>query len=310
MSAPSNPLVVTVGGGHGAAASLAAIRRYTDRLSAVISVADDGGSSGRLRADLPDLPAPGDIRRCIGALAAHDSVLAEHLEHRFADDGPLQGHAYGNLLIAALSFGLGSFPAAVAEVSRMTGAVGAVHPATAEAVVLACRPDGAPEGTRILGQVAVAGTPGGRHVFLEPASPTSPPEAAAAILAADQVVLGPGSLFTSVLAAAVVPAIHDALRRTSAQRVHVANLRAQQPETAGFALADHVRALLDHDVPVDVVLADPIAAGRVDAATVPGTEVPLVVRSVADDRGLVHEPARLGAALAELLATFGHRGAA
>lgn len=296
------PRVVAIGGGHGAAVSLRAIRQYADEITAVVSVADDGGSSGRLRQDLPDLPAPGDIRRCIGALASDDSHLAHLLEHRFDGDSPLQGHAYGNLLLAALSFGLGSFADAVAEVSRMTGGVGRVLPATQDPVVLACTPADSPGSETIRGQVAVANTPGRRWLSLIPADPHVPQAAVDAVLAADQVVLGPGSLFTSVLATAIVPQVRDALVACSAQRIYVANLWPQSPEADGFDLADHVAALTDHGVPIDLVLADtslPVS-GR---PTGPNGEIPVLQRDIADDRFLGHDPDRLGRALAELTAT-------
>lgn len=290
---PNGPAVVAIGGGHGLAASLRAIRRYASRVTAVVSVADDGGSSGRLREELPDLPAPGDIRRCLGALAHPDSRLASLLEHRFDEDGPLNGHAYGNLLLAALSFGFGSFTEAVAELGRMTGGIGEVLPATAVAVELVCsRPD-RPDAEPIVGQVAVARTSGPRRLRLRPERSPSPPEAVEAILDADQIVLGPGSLFTSVLAAAVAPEIADALRRTRATRVYVANLWAQVPEAEGLDVEDHLRVLLDHGIPIDVVIAQ---AGTAVGSSI-GGGVALLVASVADDRGLVHDPARLAEAL-------------
>lgn len=293
---PNGPAVVAIGGGHGLAASLGAIRRYASSVTAVVSVADDGGSSGRLREELPDLPAPGDIRRCLGALADPESKLAGLLEHRFEGDGPLNGHAYGNLLLAALTFGLGSFAAAVTEVRRMTGGVGRVLPATTEAVELACVLDDRPDDPPIVGQVAVAHASGRRRLSLRPERCSSPPEAVDAILAADQVVLGPGSLFTSVLAAAIAPEIAEALRRTSGRLVVVANLRAQVPEAEGFDVPDHIEAFLDHDIPVDAVIAE---RGTVTGETIAG-DIPLVIDSVADERGLVHDPRRLAAALCRM----------
>lgn len=290
---PAGPAVVAIGGGHGLAASLQAIRRYASSVTAVVSVADDGGSSGRLREDLPDLPAPGDVRRCLGALADPASELAGLLEHRFDEDGPLQGHAYGNLLLAALAFGLGSFPAAVAEVTRMTGGVGAVLPATLDAVELACTLLDEPDMAPIIGQVEIAHTSGRRRLWLRPTDCASPPEAVDAVLAADQIVLGPGSLYTSVLAAAVAPEIADALRRTRGKRILVANLWTQIPEAEGFTVADHVQAFLDHDIPIDGVLAQ---TGTISGDTIAGS-IPLRTAEVADDRGRAHHPGRLAAAL-------------
>lgn len=297
----SGPRVVALGGGHGLAASLQAARTYAGAITAVVSVADDGGSSGRLRAEWPDLPAPGDVRRCLCALADPGSALARTLEHRFAEgEGGLGGHAFGNLLLASLTRELGSFTAAVDEVARLVGAVGRVLPATVGPVALEARLRadhlvGVAGGSRVVGQVAVQNAHGVAGISLSPARPASPPAVAAAIAAADQVVIGPGSLFTSVLAAAVVPAVRQALAATSARRVYVANLAPQEPETAGFTLADHLGALAAHDIAVDVVLAH----GDASPASGPGPVV--VTRPLADDRGLVHHPARLGAALSALV---------
>jgi uncharacterized cofD-like protein len=300
---------VAVGGGHGLAATLQAARRYAGTITAVVSVADDGGSSGRLRAAMPELPAPGDVRRCISALADERSALARILEHRFAEaSGDLEGHALGNLLLAELTTELGSFPEAVDEVARLVDAVGRVLPATVGPVSLVgrCAPSaqrasglGTAPDVRVLGQVAVQNTAGLARLSLVPAIPASPPAVGEAIRAADQVLVGPGSLFTSVLAAAIVPAVHQALRETSAQRVYVANLRPQVPETEGFALEDHLAVLVDHGVPIDVVVCQLGHGSTGASAVVPGATV--VEAAVADDRGAVHHPVRLAATLASLL---------
>lgn len=291
-------MVVALGGGHGLSASLRAVRRYAGSVTAIVSVADDGGSSGALRAVMPDLPAPGDVRKCLGALAEEGSAFGRVLEHRF-DAGDLEGHALGNLLLVALSQEMGSFSAAVDEVGRRVGAVGRVLPATIGPVDLRGlrAPAGAPA-TPIDGQVAVQNASGVFEVRLEPSSPASAPEVGDAILAADQVVIGPGSLFTSVLAAAVVPAVRDALQATSAQRVFVANLGPQEPETSGFAVADELAALARHGIPVDVAVADP---ARPLGERSDDGGVPVVSRDVGSASGRVHDPERLAAALAGLL---------
>ena len=302
------PTVVAIGGGHGLAASLRAVRRYAGEITAVVSVADDGGSSGRLRRVMPELPAPGDVRRCLSALADPDSALGRTLEHRFgAEEGRLEGHALGNLILAGLTAELGSFAGAVDELGRLVGSAGRVVPATVGPVALEAelqqtrrRTDDPehPEGPdRVVGQVAVQNAGGVVRVGLTGDQPArlASPEAVAAILAADQVVLGPGSLFTSVLAAAVVPGIRDALTRTDAQRVYVANLAPQMPETAGFTVADHVDAVVAHHIPIDVVVC-PVDAGprpREDGFRV-------VEHPVAAPDGRVHDPARLAEALAAL----------
>lgn len=300
-SAADGPRVVAVGGGHGLSASLQAIRRYASSVTAIVSVADDGGSTGALRAMLPDLPAPGDVRKSLGALAEAGSPIGRVLEHRFSG-GDLEGHALGNLLLVALSQDLGSFSAAVDEMAKRVGAVGRVLPATIGPVDLhgwRLRSDG-PEGAvaEVDGQVAVQNASGVFEVRLEPESPPSDPEVPAAILAADQVVIGPGSLFTSVLAAAIVPAVHGALLATAAQRIFVANLGPQLPETAGFTVESEVAALRRHGVQVDAIVADPARELGDLASVADGASV--VVRPVAAGQGRVHDPALLAAALADL----------
>jgi uncharacterized cofD-like protein len=297
--------VVALGGGHGLSASLRAVRRYAGDITAIVSVADDGGSTGALRAVMPDLPAPGDVRKCLGALAEDGSPIARLLEHRFSGDGNLAGHALGNLMLVALSQDLGSFAAAVDAMGERVGAVGRVLPATVGPVDLhgwRLRSGGAdgPGGAvaELDGQVAVQNATGVFEVRLEPGSPPSAPEVPAAILAADQVVIGPGSLFTSVLATAVVPAVHGALHQTTAQRVFVANLGPQVPETAGFTVADEVAALQRHGVPVDAIVVDPSReVGELEAAA---HGVAVTVAAVGADHGRVHDPERLAGVLLAL----------
>ncbi len=284
------PRVVAIGGGHGLARSLGAARRFAGSVAAVVSVADDGGSSGRLRAQL-EIPAPGDLRRAIGALVGEESALSRALEHRFSS-GELEGHAFGNLLLAALFAGAGDFAAGVAEACRLLGTVGPVYPATLEPVVL--RADA--RGATVRGQVAVMATAAIERVGIEPASARTPAGALAAVAAADLVVLGPGSLYTSVLAALGAPELAAALRASGARVVYVANLREQPPETSGYDVAAHVAALIAHGIRPDVVLADPakIALGRVDSG------VELVAGALAARNGLVHDEDLLAAALAAL----------
>ena len=269
------PRVVALGGGHGLAASLAAARSYASELTAIVSVADDGGSSGRLR-EAFDIPAPGDLRRCLVALSESGSAWAQVFEHRF-DAGELRGHALGNLIIAGLLDATGDMTVALEEAGRVLGATGRVLPATTSPVVL--KAEG--KAGEIEGQVNVQETGDIRSVSLVPPDAAPPPAALAAIADADQVLIGPGSLYTSVLAVAVVPAINDALTSTKAQKVYIANLRPQLPETAGYTLDDHIQALGRHGVEVDVVVHDPARLARADGAG--------------------HDPARLAEALRELI---------
>ena len=283
--------VVALGGGHGLAATLTAARRYASDITAIVSVADDGGSSGRLRQAF-GIVAPGDLRRCLVALGDPDCTWARAFEHRF-DAGELEGHALGNLVLVGLAETTGDFIAALDEAGRLLGAQGRVLPATTEPVMLKAEAAGG----SVEGQVAVQNTGRIAAVSLVPADATAPAEALAAIAAADQVVLGPGSLFTSVLAVVAVPAIREALAATSARKVYVCNLRQQQPETAGYDFAAHVAALEGHGVVVDDVLAHPGAlpppGDRIDARYV---ERPIALPGLAG-----HDPGQLAIALADLV---------
>jgi uncharacterized cofD-like protein len=253
--------VVALGGGHGLAATLRAVRLYADDITAIVSVADDGGSSGRLR-EAFGLPAPGDLRKCLVALAKDEGVWSRVFEHRFAG-GELDGHSLGNLIIAGLTAATGDFATALEEAGRVLGAVGRVLPATIEPVVLKAEvADGAVEG-----QVAVQNSSRISCVSLVPPDPAPPAEAVAALADADQIILGPGSLFTSVIAVVAVPTIRAAVNASPARTVYVANLRPQVPETADFDVAAHVAALAAHRVIPDVVLYDPAHAPGGDRRT-------------------------------------------
>ena len=216
----------------------------------MVSVADDGGSSGRLR-ELLDVVALGDLRKCLVALAAEDSALALAFEHRF-EEGELAGHALGNLVLAGLIEATGDLVSGVREAAQLLGADGDVLPATVERVVL--KADVAHG--EVAGQVAVSAAGNIQTVSLVPADAQPPPLAIERIEAADQIVIGPGSLFTSVLAAAAVRGSPRPWPARRGQRVYVCNLRPQQPETAGFDVAAHLAALTRHGVTVDVVLCD------------------------------------------------------
>lgn len=293
----TGPRVVALGGGHGLAATLGAVRRYAGRITAVVSVADDGGSSGRLRAEL-GVPPPGDLRRCLSALAHEGSALGAALEYRF-HDGDLAGHAMGNVLIAGLTGAAGGdFVGALDEVARLVGAVGRVLPAAVEPVTLAAAAEWSQPG--IEGQVAVQNAGGIRSVCLRPVSPRVPAAVVEAILQAQQVVIGPGSLYTSILPAAIAPAVLAALRESSAQKVYVCNLAPQVPETEGYTAADHLRALCRHGVAVDVMLCHhgALSCRPVELA---GSSARCVERAVARPGAAVHDATLLGSALAELV---------
>jgi uncharacterized cofD-like protein len=284
--------VVAIGGGHGLATTLRATRLYAGQLTAVVSVADDGGSSGRLR-DIAGIPAPGDLRRCLVAMADERSLWSRAFEYRFPS-GDLEGHALGNLLIAGLANVTGDFGQALDMAAALLGTVGRVLPATTVPVVL--KADVA--GTEVIGQVNVSETPGAiTSVSIVPPDAPVPDEVIAAIAEADQVVIGPGSLFTSVLAACAVPGIRDALAARRGGRIYIGNLRPQVPETADFDEIDHLRAVLDHEIPVDVMVCTPIGATSVEAATL-GVE--LVGADLAQPDGSGHDPEGLARVLSQL----------
>lgn len=287
------PSVVAIGGGHGLASSLRASLAFADSLTGVVSVADDGGSSGRIRREL-GLPAPGDLRRCLSALASEDSLLAKSLEHRF-DRGALEGHAVGNLLIAGLASAGGDFAAAIREVARLIGAVGTILPATVEPVTLIADSDDGP----LVGQVTIERATGIRNLRFEQAAPGAPMEAVHAIREADLVLIGPGSLFTSVLAAAVVPEIKQAISETTAHRLFVANVANDRAEARGFDLPEHVEAIRDHEIVIDGVVA-PIGTHRVDEVAAMDPSLSVRIADVAADDGWQHDPVKLGAVLADV----------
>jgi uncharacterized cofD-like protein len=289
------PRVVALGGGHGLATALRAIRQYAGSITAVVSVADDGGSSGRLRRDLGVSP-PGDIRRCLVALAGDDRVWSSAFEHRFRD-GELEGHALGNLVLVGLTETLGSFSAALDEAGRLLGTVGRVLPATVEPVVLKAEL----ADSEVEGQVAVANSRGIRRVELVPADVAATPAAVVAVAAADQVVYAPGSLYTSVLPVLCVDDLRAAIAATPARVVQVANLRPQIPETAGLDGVDHLAAVRAHGARVDVFLYERDGVLAVDPERVRASGTEPVPGAVARDDGLAHDPGRLAKALSALL---------
>jgi uncharacterized cofD-like protein len=308
--------VVAVGGGHGLARALRALRRLDVEPTAVVTVADDGGSSGRLRRDL-GIIAPGDLRMALLALARHER-LATAIAHRFTT-GELEGHALGNLLLVALAERAdGDFVAALDEAAALLDCAGRVLPSTEVPVQLCARIDGA----EVEGQVEIARARGRvERVWLQPEEAQGCKEAVAAIGAADVVVLGPGSLFTSIVATLAVPDVGAALRDSPARVIYVANVSTQHGETSGLDAQQHVDALIAH-VPalrIDTVLLHTGPAGIGGGGSL-GTELhheavaEVVCADVVarDDRGAPgygHDPERLAAALGPLLAgRQGHSG--
>ena len=277
-----------------------AARLYSDDVSAVVTVADDGGSSGRLTRELGVLP-PGDIRNCLVALS-DNKELSELWQHRFTS-GALTGHTVGNLVIAALTERTGDFAAAVEAAGRLLSVRGHVYPSTTEKVSLRARVDGGV----VKGQVAVAQTRAPiQAVYLKPPEPRAHPPAVEAIRAADQIVLGPGSLFTSLIATLLVPDIGRALRETKARRVFVCNSRMQKGETEGLPATAHVEALLAHVGPYTVdamIVQSPVVAEDgvlVDSEALRFLNIDVVEADVARPDG-GHVPERLAKVLSTLV---------
>lgn len=310
--APLN--VVALGGGHGLSASLSALRRVVEHVTAIVTVADNGGSSGRLREEFGVLP-PGDLRQALAALCGDDDwgrTWARVLQHRFDSQGPMHEHAMGNLLIVALWELLGDHVNGLSWVAKLLGAQGTVLPMSVAPIDITAEVRGVEESlpdavTTVRGQVEVASTPG--HVLSIDLSPTNPPacpEALAAVAEADWVVLGPGSWFTSVIPHLLVPDLRRALLTAPARRAVTLNLAPQTGETEGFSPEAHleVLGLYAPDLKLDVVLADERTvtdlAGLRATASAFGAE--LVVADVAADDGTPrHDPVKLANAYASFL---------
>lgn len=307
--------VVALGGGHGLYASLQALQYLTDQITAVVTVADDGGSSGRLREEFDILP-PGDLRMALAALCAETDwgiQWRDALQHRFPGDGPLGGHALGNLIIASLWDLLGDPVAGLDLVGRLLGARGRVLPMAVEPVRIRgtvqghdpSRPD---EVVEVVGQAALAVSPGRvASLQLEPDPPRACDQAIQAIHDADWVVLGPGSWFTSVMPHLLVPELRDALVFTRARRVVTMNVALHDGESARLTPAEHLSALSEYasDLHLDAVLADPNAVGdgEADLRIVAGQMgADLVLAEVADpERPGTHDTLRLAAAYRDMM---------
>ncbi|MCH8899883.1 MAG: uridine diphosphate-N-acetylglucosamine-binding protein YvcK [Acidobacteria bacterium] len=304
------PRVVAVGGGTGLARALRAIRGYAGSIDAIVTVADDGGSSGRLAQEL-GIPPPGDIRKCLIALTPEESVWRRLFEYRFTG-ADVEGHSLGNLIIAALADIEGSFELALRSSEQLLGALGSVLPASPmhlglEAVI---------DGKTIAGQVNIARARGSidRIGVLPPDAPASE-SAIRAIDAADQIVLGPGSLYTSVIATLAVSGITEAVNRTEASLIYVTNLVTQDGETLGLDAADHLDALLHLTglrPPAAIVASDspvhvdpPQEQLVVDGEAIATYGVGLITADLLDREAErpVHDPSLLGEVLRGLVET-------
>ena len=320
----TEPSIVALGGGHGLAASLTALRGVTTDLTAVVTVADDGGSSGKLRTEM-GLPPMGDIRNCIEALADVEPAMTRLLHYRFLPPGPgfgssgvrvdettpFAGHAFGNLLIAALTDITGDFEEAVRQSNRVLAVRGNVVPVAGQPITLHAELE---DGSTLDGQSRIARASGIRRVRITPADIRPATEALDAIANADMVVIGPGSLYTSLLPPLLVPGIREALARTSAPRVFVCNVATQVGETEGYTLSEHLAALAAHGIAdvIDAVLVNgnlnarapanyPAAPVRVDLSLSRSDGPALITRDVVDDANAHrHDPHKLAATILEL----------
>lgn len=294
---------VAIGGGHGLSRCLQALTRVVDHVTAVVTTADDGGSSGRLRRELGVIP-PGDLRMALAALSPRRD-LARLVQYRFGE-GELEGHSLGNLVIVATAdLNGGDVVAALDYVATVLDARGRVLPCTTVPVQLAA----SVEGGEVTGQVTVARSSRIERVRLDPEDPPATPEAVEAILGADLVVLGPGSLFTSVIPNLLVPGIAEAVRETDRPVVHVANLREQPGETEGLDLAAHLRALDGHvpDLRLSALVAHDGPTTAIDGVVLEADPAELapfakevVTADLVDPRG-GHDPGKLAVVLGRVL---------
>jgi uncharacterized cofD-like protein len=310
------PRIVAIGGGTGLSTLLRGLKEHTSNLTAIVTVADDGGSSGVLRTEL-GIPPVGDIRNCIAALADAEPLMSEVLQYRFpaGEDGEthgLGGHALGNLLIAAMTaVEGGDFEDGIRLMNRILAVRGQVVPVSPTPLTLHAR---LADGSVVDGQSRVMRTSGIDRVWLTPEDVRPSDDALTAIAEAELIVLGPGSLFTSLLPSLLIPAIRDAVERAAAPRIFICNVATQEGETSGFDLAAHVDALVAHTSPavVDIVLANNHAAASPSVRPVDGSPnavrlrwppacVPLprlIIDDVVNaDHAHHHDPARLAAAI-------------
>lgn len=279
------PRIVTIGGGHGLATLLRGLKQHTSNLTAVVTVADDGGSSGKLRESFGILP-PGDIRNCLAALSNDEAMLTRLFQYRFSGAQGLEGHSFGNLFITALADLTGSFEDAVVESGRVLSVNGRVLPATLHDVKLVASlelPHSLHE-VRVVGESKIPEMAGRvRRVWLEPDTAPAFPPVIKALLNANLIVVGPGSLYTSILPNLLVGDLLASLRTSRAVKIYVCNIATQEGETDSFTTYDHIRALEEHvgDDLFDVILCNNNYAGKLSSSSV---WVRMDEKSFADDR--------------------------
>jgi uncharacterized cofD-like protein len=315
------PKIVAIGGGHGLNTLLRGLKEYTDNITAIVTVADDGGSSGKLRRDLGILP-PGDFRNCIAALSDAEGLVSQLFQYRFGKDSGLDGHSFGNLYLTAMTAITGSFVSALEESSRVLAVRGRVIPSTLSQVILFAEvavpssATGEPTGQiqRVQGESRISELRGQiQRVYLEPEEVPAYPEAIRAILDADLIVIGPGSLYTSVLPNLLVQDLARAVSSSTAKKAYVCNVATQAGETEGYDVGAHVHALrahvgsrLFHFVLANGTFSDTPPPGEgVDWTWLPREQprdIELVTRDLVDRQyPWRHDPAKLASALIECL---------
>jgi uncharacterized cofD-like protein len=237
------PRIVAIGGGTGLSTLLRGLKKYTSNITAIVTVGDDGGSSGRLRQEHSIIP-PGDIRNCIAALADEERLITELFQYRFKTGSGLEGHSFGNLFLTAMCHITGDMFSAIKESSKVLNISGRVLPSTLESIKLAATMD---DGTEVVGESLIPEA-NGKIVTLRciPENPRTLPEVIEAIQDAELIILGPGSLYTSVLPNLLISDIAETLSKSKAPKLYVANIMTQPGETDGYTVGDHVQAILDH----------------------------------------------------------------
>lgn len=315
------PAIVAIGGGHGLSTLLRGLKRYTQNITAIVTVADDGGGSGVLRQDL-NMPPPGDIRNCMRALANTEPLMEQLLDYRFGE-GWLAGQSFGNLLLAALNGISGSFDEAVGKMSQVLAITGRVLPVTNANVLLQATFE---NGAQVIGESKIADFKKQQdcrvsQVELIPENSPALPETLEAIAEADLIILGPGSLYTSVIPNLLVSGVSQAICDSAAMKLYIANIMTQDGETEGMTLADHLEALLAHSGPglVDLCLANsaPVRPGvlerykledaeplKVDRERIAGLGIQVVELPLTRTDGdyARHDPDRLAKAVLDIYA--------
>jgi uncharacterized cofD-like protein len=307
--------IVTIGGGTGLSALLRGLKRENVNITAIVTVADDGGSTGRIR-DVYNMPAPGDIRNCLVSLADAESIMSQLFAYRFdKEDSELEGHAFGNLFITAMTQVTGSFEEAVIESARVLNVRGRVLPSTVENVTLCAD---LVDGTSVRGESTISHEAAAiSRVFLDPEAPSAYSPALAAIINADLIVLGPGSLYTSVVPNLLVDGICEAITWSQAATVYVCNVATQNGETDHFGYQDHIREIINYlgegELDFALVNSNPAAASAIrpewsveavgyDGAEVVFNQTRIIARDVVNDLNpLRHDPDKLPDALMEII---------